>query len=141
MNYSRKLRLLIAFILSAALTSTVMAQDYSDQATDQTTREPEIPAGTTTVEPVQEPEPVKKPKNALSKWFDETSITTSVKAKLLSDNNVKGLKINVDTKEDVVVLSGEVESAEERQLAERLARDTNGVKEVLNNLVVVKANS
>ena len=44
----------------------------------------------------------------------------------------------VDTRGDVVTLSGEVASAEEKQLAEELARNTGDVKQVHNQLVVTR---
>jgi len=47
-----------------------------------------------------------------------------------------GLKIDVDTADDVVTLSGRVGSAEESQLAEEIAKNTGDVEGVRNNLVV-----
>jgi osmotically-inducible protein OsmY len=62
-----------------------------------------------------------------------------VKTKLLNNPNTGGLQIDVDTRGDVVTLSGEVGSAEESALAEGLARNTGDVKDVRNQLVVRKA--
>ena len=72
-------------------------------------------------------------------WIDDATTTASVKTKLLSDPNTDGLRIDVDTRRDVVTLSGEVGSAEERVLAEELARNTGDVKSVRNQLIVRKA--
>ena len=49
------------------------------------------------------------------------------------------MQIDVDTRGDVVTLSGEVVSAEEKALAEELTRSTGDVKDVRNQLVVRKA--
>jgi hyperosmotically inducible protein len=69
-------------------------------------------------------------------FVDDATTTAMVKSKLLSNPNTKGLDIDVDTRGDVVTLNGEVSSAEEKQLAEELTRNTGDVKEVRNQLVV-----
>ncbi len=69
-------------------------------------------------------------------WIDDATTTASVKSKLLANPNTKGLQIDVDTRGDVVTLSGEVSSTEEKQLAEELAKNTGDVKTVRNQLVV-----
>lgn len=66
----------------------------------------------------------------------DAAITTKVKTKLLADSRTDGLKIDVDTQAGVVYLNGEVETTEERQMAEALAKDVNGVASVENNLTV-----
>jgi hyperosmotically inducible periplasmic protein len=72
-------------------------------------------------------------------WIDDATTTAAVKSKLLSNPNTKGMNIDVDTRGDVVTLSGEVASAEEKSLAEELTRNTGDVKSVRNQLVVRKA--
>jgi hyperosmotically inducible periplasmic protein len=72
-------------------------------------------------------------------WIDDATTTASVKTKLLNNPNTDGLQIDVDTRGDVVTLSGEVTLAEESALAEELARNTGDVKDVRNQLVVRKA--
>ena len=66
----------------------------------------------------------------------DASITAAVKTKLLGDTKVGGLKIDVDTKDHVVTLTGPVHSAAERTEAVRLAKTTTGVKNVISKLVV-----
>lgn len=72
-------------------------------------------------------------------WIDDATTTASVKSRLLGNQNTAGMQIDVDTRGDVVTLSGEVASAEEKALAEELARSTGDVKDVRNQLVVRKA--
>jgi hyperosmotically inducible periplasmic protein len=72
-------------------------------------------------------------------WIDDATTTASVKSKLLGNPNTEGLQIDVDTRGDVVTLSGEVASAKEKSLAEELARHTGDVKDVRNQLVVREA--
>lgn len=69
-------------------------------------------------------------------WVDDATTTAAVKSRLIANENTKGLEIDVDTNDDVVTLSGRVESDEERELAEQIARNANDVEEVHNNLVV-----
>jgi hyperosmotically inducible protein len=66
----------------------------------------------------------------------DAATTAAVKTKLLADTKVGGLGIDVDTKDNVVTLSGKVRSAAERTEAVRLARTTTGVKDVVSKLVV-----
>jgi hyperosmotically inducible protein len=57
-----------------------------------------------------------------------------VKTKLLADTTVSGLKIHVDTKDDVVTVNGMVANKAEADRATSLARDSTGVKSVVSNL-------
>jgi len=66
----------------------------------------------------------------------DASITGAVKSKLLADTKVGGLDINVDTKDNVVTLTGKVHSAAEKTEAVRLAKTTHGVKRVVDNLTI-----
>ncbi|HEY7114124.1 MAG TPA: BON domain-containing protein [Thermoanaerobaculia bacterium] len=66
---------------------------------------------------------------------DDAAITAQVKAKLLADATVGGLKIDVDTKEGVVTLtSNKMKSQMEIDQAIRLARTVDGVRDVVSNL-------
>jgi osmotically-inducible protein OsmY len=69
-------------------------------------------------------------------WVDDATTTAQVKSRLLANPSTEGLKIDVDTKDDVVTLSGRVKSGQEKSLAEEIARHTGDVKTVRNNLVV-----
>ena len=66
----------------------------------------------------------------------DASITSAVKTKLLGDTKVGGLKIDVDTKDNVVTLTGVVNNVEEKNEALRLAKTTTGVKSVVDKLTV-----
>jgi len=72
-------------------------------------------------------------------FVDDATTTAMVKTKLLTDSNIKGLKIDVDTYGAVVTLSGKVGSAEQKQLAEKIARNTGDVQKVKNELVIDKS--
>jgi osmotically-inducible protein OsmY len=69
-------------------------------------------------------------------WVDDATTTAAVKAKLIGNSNTKGLQIDVDTRDNLVTLSGEVSTTEVKQLAEEIARNTGDVRDVRNQLVV-----
>lgn len=69
-------------------------------------------------------------------WVEDASTTAIVKSKLLANQNTRDLNIQVGTRNKIVTLSGLVTSAEERQLAELLARNTENVVEVRNELAI-----
>jgi hyperosmotically inducible periplasmic protein len=66
------------------------------------------------------------------------AITTAVKTKFLADPSISGLKIDVDTKGNVVTLTGIVPTEAEKTRALETARKTDGVKSVVDNLKVGK---
>ena len=67
----------------------------------------------------------------------DAGVTTKVKAQLAADEMVKAYKVDVDTREHVVTLSGEVETAAVKEQAVRIARSTEGVRDVVDELRVV----
>lgn len=68
--------------------------------------------------------------------IDDASINAAVKAKLLWSKHTDGLSTNVDTKDGQVTLRGNANSSEAKELAGRLALNTDGVKGVDNQLTV-----
>lgn len=66
----------------------------------------------------------------------DAGITTSVKSKLAADDAVKAYQVNVDTHDHVVTLSGTVDSELARSRAVALAREADGVRDVVDNLEV-----
>ncbi|HEX2539463.1 MAG TPA: BON domain-containing protein [Caldimonas sp.] len=64
------------------------------------------------------------------------ALTAKVKAALLADPDVKGLQIDVDSRDGVVTLSGTLDSAANVARAQAIARGTDGVKSVENRLAV-----
>ena len=66
----------------------------------------------------------------------DAAITSAVKTKFLAEPGVPGTAINVDTNNHVVTLTGTVKSKAEMDKAMAIARDTKGVKRVVNHLKV-----
>lgn len=75
-------------------------------------------------------------KESTGEVFDDSVITTKVKSALIADKRVSGMDVSVETFKGRVLLSGYVNSPEERHTAERIARSTPGVKEVNNKIAV-----
>jgi osmotically-inducible protein OsmY len=67
---------------------------------------------------------------------DDAWLYTKVMTRLTTNTGVPALKINVDVTDSVVTLRGAVDSPARREEAERIARDTEGVKRVDNRLEV-----
>jgi osmotically-inducible protein OsmY len=68
--------------------------------------------------------------------MDSTAITAKVKSKLAGDPAINALFVNVDTSNGQVTLSGKVALAEQKAEAEKVARQVDGVKSVVNQLQV-----
>jgi hyperosmotically inducible protein len=66
----------------------------------------------------------------------DVGTTAEIKAKLLADTQVSGLRIDVDTKDSVVTLTGNVSSAAEKEKALELARGVTGVTRVEDRLTI-----
>jgi hyperosmotically inducible periplasmic protein len=73
---------------------------------------------------------------SIGQKVDDAAITTKVKAKLTTEHAKNLVKISVDTTDGVVHLKGTVPTESDKAEAERLARSTNGVREVMNDLQV-----
>jgi osmotically-inducible protein OsmY len=73
---------------------------------------------------------------SVGETIDDATITARVKTTLLNDPDVAGLRIDVDTFNGVVTLSGGVKSAAERDKAVAVARRVGGVKDVKNTLQI-----
>jgi hypothetical protein len=63
-------------------------------------------------------------------------ITTKIKAKMALDDSVKALDINVDTRGTTVTVSGMVDSAAQKERVLQLAKETEGVKEVVDRVQI-----
>jgi osmotically-inducible protein OsmY len=67
----------------------------------------------------------------------ENAVTTGkVKSALIADKAIDASRIDVDTRNGVVTLKGEVATPAQKKRAEVIARKQHGIKQVINNLVV-----
>jgi osmotically-inducible protein OsmY len=68
------------------------------------------------------------------KVVSDDMIYDNVRIKLASDQVVKGGALNVDVKDGVVTLGGQVENSKQKDRAAKLAKSVKGVKSVINHL-------
>lgn len=68
--------------------------------------------------------------------IDDAWITTKVKWFFIGEDALKDSDINVDTQDKVVTLKGTVRTAAGKARAEALARETEGVTRVINDLTI-----
>ena len=66
----------------------------------------------------------------------EAALTSKIKAKMVLDDNIKARSIDVTTNGSSVTVSGTVRTVDEHDRALRLARETDGVTEVIDRLRV-----
>jgi osmotically-inducible protein OsmY len=69
-------------------------------------------------------------------YVDDSAITGKVKTAILEDSTLKVMQIDVTTYENVVQLSGFVDTPQMRSQAGTVASRVNGVASVQNNLIV-----
>ena len=70
----------------------------------------------------------------------DATITTKINAALVADDQLKALKINVDTKDGKVVLTGAAPDAASLERATTMAKAVEGVVDVDNRLTVQPKN-
>ncbi|MBL9029661.1 MAG: BON domain-containing protein [Caedimonas sp.] len=75
-------------------------------------------------------------RETLGEYVDDAGITAKVKTAILNDPGLAPFQIHVETFQNVVQLSGFVDSPQQTAKAERIARSIGGVRTVKNNLVV-----
>jgi hyperosmotically inducible protein len=79
------------------------------------------------------------PAPSISGAVGDATITSDVKARLLADSDVSGLRIDVDTRNGVVTLSGAVSTAAQKSRAAEIAAKADNVVRVEDNLLVQQA--
>jgi hyperosmotically inducible protein len=72
----------------------------------------------------------------LGQHFDDGTVTTKVKAELLSTKDVKSTHIHVKTRKGIVWLTGSVPTADEKVAAQDAVQNVEGVKGVRNHLKI-----
>ncbi len=79
---------------------------------------------------------VVRDQESVGAYVDDAAITTAVKARFVEDKTVDAGAVKVETLNGAVSLSGFAKSNAEKTQAEYIARNTKGVRHVLNHLVV-----
>ncbi|HSN33709.1 MAG TPA: BON domain-containing protein [Ideonella sp.] len=74
--------------------------------------------------------------SSVGQYVDDATITTRVKTRFAEDKEVSAMRIQVETLNGTVQLSGFADSDLERQRAADIARNVPDVKNVRNNIIV-----
>ena len=138
--------LLVAFgFVSCEQTATNMNGNANANA-NSNLRVESTPAATATPTPKyseeqarEERERAKASKETIGDSLEDAWIHTKIVAKLITDADTPERKINVDVVDNAVTLRGTVDTAEAKTEAERIAKETDGVKKVTNQLKVMPA--
>src|SRR5436305_1609591 len=132
-----------AFVFAACNGTTSNTNSNANTNTMTTRAEPTATATPTpryTEEQAREErERAKANKETIGQSLDDAWIHTKIVAKLIGDTQTPERKINVDVVDGAVTLRGQVDTAEAKAEAERVAKETDGVKKVMNQLKVVPA--
>jgi hypothetical protein len=109
----------------------------------------DTPVGTTGSRPAIDPERARergaeageKVADAINRAGEavgDAGLTAKIKSKMALDDTVKASRIDVDTRDGVVTLRGQVESEATHARALSLARETRGVTRVVDELTVAR---
>ncbi|MFY9288996.1 MAG: BON domain-containing protein [Alphaproteobacteria bacterium] len=74
--------------------------------------------------------------NTPSQYIGDAAVTTKVKAALMADKDVSATKVNVETNDGTVHLTGNVSSKAEEKEVVHIVNTVDGVKAVNNKLNV-----
>jgi len=74
--------------------------------------------------------------NSAGEVVNDNWITTKIKSKFVGADELNGSSIDVQTEDHVVTLSGRVKSSAQREAALRIARETDGVHDVIDKLTM-----
>jgi osmotically-inducible protein OsmY len=69
-------------------------------------------------------------------YVDDATITTKIKARFVDNKDVDASAISVETLNGTVMLSGFAKNLTEKNMAEKLAREVSGVKQVKNEIAI-----
>lgn len=73
---------------------------------------------------------------SVGRTVDDAWISSKVKSTLLADTMINGMAVEVETYRGKVMLSGFVDTEDQIQRAVKLTKDIEGVKQVVNKMVV-----
>jgi hyperosmotically inducible protein len=119
-----------ALVLGMAVTAPIFAQEDNGSASQSMHR-----AGESAENAASDTgQAIKHAYHGTATALSDTAITAKVKSALHENKITKGADIHVDTVAGVVTLKGTVSSAETSAIAQQVTQQTNGVKEVKNEL-------
>jgi hyperosmotically inducible periplasmic protein len=134
------LRIVLLLIIVAAVAAFFFGYRYGDRDTD--SRDVIGTSGETVdVDRARQVgarvgEDVAEGANEVERAAADAALTAKIKSKMALDDSVDALDIDVDTTNGVVTLSGSADSEISRNRAVQLARETDGVRSVVDRLAV-----
>lgn len=69
-------------------------------------------------------------------YVDDAVVTTKIRAAIVAEENLSNFDIGVETIDGVTTLTGTVDSEEQKEAAERVTKEVEGVRRVNNDLQV-----
>jgi osmotically-inducible protein OsmY len=145
-------RLLLLTVIAALTLSFVACNDTTMNSNANANANSNIPGTRTAATPAPTATPkyteeqareerarAKEKKETIGQSLDDAWIHTKIVAKLIGNSDTPERKINVDVINGDVTLRGTVDTAEAKSEAERIAKETDGVKKVVNQLKVSPA--
>jgi osmotically-inducible protein OsmY len=78
-----------------------------------------------------------KPFRKAGNYMSDSAITTAVKTQYLAQKGLDSLDLRVETKNGIVTVRGQVHSEAQQSLAIKIARETDGVQNVVNKISVM----
>jgi len=81
-------------------------------------------------------EAVNKTEKPTDNKFDDASITAQIKMAFLTHHSTSAFKTGVETTQGVVTLTGNATTGAGKDMATKVARDINGVTNVVNNMTI-----
>lgn len=79
---------------------------------------------------------VEQKADSAGQTIDDAAITATIKAKLVADDELKAIDINVDTAQGIVTLTGAAPTPTAVERATTIARGVDGVSDVKNQLTI-----
>jgi hypothetical protein len=126
-------------------TASVFGSAPTPAASSPSSQDVELPRGATPPKPQPTGDDLKDRAQRAALRLDETlaeaALTGKIKAKIALDDTVKSADVQVHSKDGVVTLTGKANTAAQRDRILQLARETSGVKSVVNELTVPGAGS
>ncbi len=130
------------FVLSLAACgekpSAETAGKNIDRAAEKAGREMNQATGTAEQKFEQAKEAISEKTAATGKAVEDAALTAKVKTALITEPGLNALAIDIDTKDGVVSLFGTTDTAANRDKAVQIASKVEGVKSVVNKLVIAK---
>lgn len=129
MKYPAPLAFALVLLSLSACDMTVKQQETTTKPSSSSTAATTTTTTTTTFTPISST-------TQLNAALDNTTLTARVKAALAEDAGLKTLKLNVDSQDGVVSVTGPVKNQETAALIMRTAQSVKGVKSVNSRLTI-----